>query len=210
LQIPNCNPKIAKRMSEFDSDKDYYEIIGANERTSQRDLDRLYKRMAARRHPDRGGSEDEMKSLNEAYRVLKDEETRREYDAQRSKPAEVNASSPEGQPRWGAGFVPVSSPPAQDVGLLGHGLSAFFCLLLGLFLLFLVRVQWMRFLWPLGVLAVFVIILGVMMARSAMRAFNASLPPSNPFRRHSRLQEAAFWTVALGGGYGVYLLLTAI
>jgi hypothetical protein len=197
LQIANCKPKIAKHMSQFDSDKDYYKIIGANERTSQRDLDRLYKRMAAHRHPDRGGSEEEMKSLNEAYRVLKDEVTRREYDTQRSRPAAVN-------------FVPVSSPPAQDVGLLGHGLSAFFCLLLGLFLLFLVRVQWMRFLWPLAVLAVFVIILGVMMARSAMRAYNASLSPSNPFRHHTRLQEAAFWTIVMGGGYGIYLLLTAI
>jgi hypothetical protein len=197
-------------MSQFDSDKDYYEILGANERTSKDDLDRLFKRMAARRHPDRGGSEEEMKSLNEAYRILKDERTRREYDAQRYKPAAAKAGSPAGQPGRGANFVRMSSPPAQDVGLLGHGLSAFFCLLLGLFLLFLVRFQWIWFLWPLGILAVFVIIFGIMMARSAMRAMNASLPPSNRFRRHTRLQEAAFWTIVMGGGYGIYLVLTAL
>src|SRR5882762_1690302 len=131
-------------MSQFDSHKDYYEILGATERTSQRELERLYKRMAARRHPDRGGSEDEMKSLNEAYSVLRNRQTRTEYDAQRSRPEAKPAVA----------FVPVSSPTARDVGLMGHGLSAFFCVLGGLFLLFLVRLQWMRFLFPLAVLAV--------------------------------------------------------
>jgi hypothetical protein len=183
-------------MSQFDSHKDYYEILGANERTSPRDLERLYKRMAARRHPDKGGSEEEMKFLNEAYGVLRNKETRHEYDAQRVKPA--------------VAFVPVSAPTARDVGLLGHGLSAFFCLLIGLFLLFLVRFQWIWFLWPLVILAVLVILFGIMMARSAMRAVNASLPVSNPLRRYTRVQEAIFWSVVIGSGYGVYLLLTAV
>lgn len=184
-------------MSQFDSDKDYYEILGANDRVSRPDLDRLYKRLAARRHPDKGGTEEDMKSLNEAYRVLKNDETRREYDAQRSRPAKL-------------AFVPASSPAAQDVGLLGHGLSAFFCLLVGLFLLFLVRFQWIWFLWPLVILALFVIVFGVMMARSAMRAINASLPPSNRFRSYTRLQEAVFWSLVAASGYGVYLLLTTV
>lgn len=183
-------------MSQFDSHKDYYEILGANERASPRDLERLYKRVAARRHPDKGGSEEEMKSLNEAYSVLRNKETRHEYDAQRVKPA--------------VAFVPVSAPTAQDVGLLGHGLSAFFCLLIGLFLLFLVRFQWIWFLWPLAILAVLVILFGIMMARSAMRAVNASLPVSNPLRRYTRVQEAIFWSVVIGSAYGIYLLLTAV
>lgn len=183
-------------MSQFDSHKDYYDILGANERTSPRDLERLYKRMAARRHPDRGGSDEEMKSLNEAYSVLRNKETRQEYDAQRIKPA--------------VSFVRVSSPAAADVGLLGQGLSAFFCTLIGLFLLFLVRLQWIRFLWPLAVLAVLVILFGILMARNAMRALNASLPVSNPLRRYTRVQEAIFWSVVIGSGYGVYLLLTAV
>lgn len=183
-------------MSQFDSDKDYYEILGANERASRRDLDRLYKRLAARRHPDKGGTEEEMKSLNEAYRVLKNDDTRREYDAERVRPAKL-------------AFV-AASPPAQDIGLLGHGLSAFFCLLVGLFLLFLVRFQWIWFLWPLGILALLVILFGVMMARSAMRAINTSLPLSNRFRHYTRLQEAVFWCVVTASSYGVYLLLTAV
>jgi hypothetical protein len=183
-------------LSQFDSKKDYYSILGADERTSKRDLERLYKHKAAYRHPDRGGSEEEMKSLNEAYHVLKDEAMRREYDVQRRK---VDVT-----------FIPVSAPPAQDIGVFGRCLSAFLSLLIGLFLLFLVRFQWIWFLWPLAILAVFVILSGVIMARSAMVALNASLPLTNRLRRHKLLQEAIFWTVVGGGGYGVYLLLTAV
>jgi hypothetical protein len=184
-------------MSQFDSGKDYYEILGVDEGVPQSQIDRFYKRLASQRHPDKGGSEEEMKSLNEAYRVLKNEQTRREYDAQRSKPFEVP-------------LVPVSAPAAQDVGLLGHGLSAFFCLLIGMFLLFLVRAQWIWFLWPLAILALFVIGLGVLMARSAMRAVNASLPVSNRLRKHTRAQEAFFWCVVAVAGYGVYVLLRSV
>ena len=183
-------------MSESSAKKDYYDVLGAREGDSRRDLKRQYKRMAARRHPDKGGSEEEMKSLNEAYRVLRNEETRRQYDAER-----VSRQPP---------FVPVSSPTAQDVAVLGHSLSALLCLLVGLFLLFLVRFQWIWFLWPLAILAIFVILFGVVMARSAMRAMSDSLPKSSRIRRHTRLQEAMFWSLVAGSGYGIYLLLTSV
>jgi len=65
-------------------------------------------------------------------------------------------------------------------------------------------------LWPLLILSVLVILFGIVMARNAMRAMNASLPLSNPFRRYTRLQEALFWIAVVGSAYGVYLLLTAI
>ena len=184
-------------MSQFDTGKDYYAILGADESTPQIQIERLYKRLAAQRHPDKGGTEEEMKALNEAYRVLKNEQMRGEYDAERSRL---------GEPR----FIPVSAPAAQDVGLMGHGLSAFFCLLIGMFLLFLVRVQWIWFLWPLAILAVFVIGFGVLMARSYVHAMNASLPASNRLRKYTRLQEALFWSVVVVVGYGVYRLMTAI
>lgn len=184
-------------MSQFDSSRDYYAVLGADEGASRSDIERLYKRLAAHLHPDRGGSEDEMKSLNEAYGVLKDEMIRRDYDAQRRKPS-------------AAVFRPASTPPARDIGVFGHCLSALLCLLVGLFLLFLVRSQWIWFLWPLAVLAVFVIFFGVMMARSAMVAVNVSLPVAHPFRRHTLVQEAMFWIAVVGGGYGIYLLFTSV
>jgi hypothetical protein len=183
-------------MSQFDSHKDYYCILGATERTTARDLERLYKRRAASCHPDHGGSEEAMKSLNEAYSVLRNQTSRNEYDAKRVQPA--------------VSYVPVSTPTAKDVGLLGHGLSAFFCLLLGLFLLLLVRSQWIWFLWPLGILAVIVLGFGVMMARSAMRAMISSLAVTNPVRNYNRTHETIFWCAVAGSLYGVYLLLTAL
>ena len=184
-------------MSQFDSSKDYYIVLGATEGSSRSDIDKLYKRRAARLHPDRGGSEEDMKSLNEAYGILKDEARRREYDAQRLKSTRVTLNR-------------VSARPAQDIGVFGHCLSAFLCLLIGLFLLFLVRFQWIWFLWPLAILAIFVILIGVMMARSAMVAANALLPATHPFRRHTRVQEGMFWSVVVAGCYGLYLLLTAM
>jgi hypothetical protein len=187
-------------MSDFDSRKDYYSVLGADERTSTRDLERLYKRVAGRLHPDRGGSEEEMKTLNEAYSVLKDERRRREYDAERTRSTRSTFMP----------FTVAAAPAAQDIGVFGHCLSALLCLLVGLFLLFLVRFQWMWFLWPLAILAVFVTLFGVMMARSAMVAVNSSLPATNPLRGHRLLQEAVFWSAVGVGGYGVYLLFTSI
>jgi hypothetical protein len=184
-------------MSDFDSAKDYYEILGANCEASQRDIDRLYKQKASRHHPDRGGSEEEMKKLNEAYGVLKNANVRRSYDQARTAPV---------RPRT----VPASAPAADDIGIFGHSLSAFLCLLIGLFLLVLVRAQWIWFLWPLAILATFVIGFGILMARSAMIAANTSLPSSHMLRRHTTLQEILFWVVVGSAGYGFYLLLTTV
>ena len=66
---------------------------------------------------------------------------------------------------------------------MGHCLSALLCLIAGLFLLLLVRFQWIWFLWPLAILALFVLGFGVLLARSAMVAVNASLPVTNQDQR---------------------------
>ena len=91
---------------------------------------------------------------------------------------------------------------------MGHCLSALLCLIAGLFLLLLVRFQWIWFLWPLAILALFVLGFGVLLARSAMVAVNASLPVTNQDQRPHEIQEVAFWTVIVSGGYGLYLLMT--
>lgn len=178
-----------------DSRKDYYSLLGVEETASRREIDREYRRQAAKHHPDRGGSEERMKHLNEAYSVLRDESARRIYDASRC------SASAQDQ------CVPVSAPAARDVGVFGHFLSALLCLISGMFLLLLVRFQGIWFLWPLAFLAVFVIGFGVLMARNAMVAANESLPASNRFRRHTTMQEVAFWTIVGGGVYAVYLVM---
>ena len=183
-------------MNQFDSSKDYYGVLGVDKHASQREIDREYKRQAARHHPDRGGSEEQMKFVNEAYRVLKDADSRRLYDESRRTTATV------------AHFAPASTPTARDIGVLGQCLSAGLCLFAGLFLLMLVRSQWMWFLWPLGILAICVVGFGVLLARSAMVAVNDSLPVTNRLKHHTRLQEVAFWAVILTSGYGLYWLLS--
>jgi hypothetical protein len=184
-------------MSQFDSNKDYYGVLGVDKDASQVEIERQFKRQAAQHHPDRGGNEEQMKSLNEAYRVLKDKDLRDSYDAVR--PSRRVARQ---------GFTRVTTPTARDVGVWGHCLSAALCLSAGLFLLLLVRFQFMWFLWPLAILAVFVVGFGVLLARSAMVAVNASLPVTNRFKGHTRLQEAAFWMVIVSCGYGLYLLMS--
>jgi len=182
-------------MKSVQTDKDYYGVLGVDEEASKPDIERQYKRQAAKHHPDLGGNEETMKSLNEAYGVLKDPAARREYDRSR------NQDIPSAQ------YIPVSQPTPRDVGVFGYFLSSLFCLIAGFFLLMLVRFQWIWFLWPLAILSVIVLGSGVVMARSAMRAFFASLPISHPFKSHTRIQEIAFWMVVVTGAYGIYLII---
>ena len=183
-------------MSQFDSNKDYYGVLGVDKDASQVEIDRQYKREASRHHPDRGGSEERMKSLNEAYSVLKDKTLRGSYDAVRPRNGRVQ------------NFAPDTTPTARDVGVMGHCLSALLCLIAGLFLLLLVRFQWIWFLWPLAILAAIVLGFGVLLARSAMVAVDASLPVTNKIKGHTKIQEVAFWTAIVSGGYGLYVLMT--
>jgi DnaJ domain len=187
-------------MNQFDSNKDYYGVLGVDKRASQREIDREYKRQAAKHHPDRGGSEEQMKFVNEAYGVLKDATLRRAYDDSR-KPRRMTTA-----PRFNDdGRAP--TPSVRDIGVPGQCLSAFLCLITGLFLLFLVRFQYVEFLWPLAIIALFVVGFGVLLARSAMVSLNDSLPVTNPLKRHTKLQELAFWTAVLSSGYGILYLL---
>ena len=176
-------------------ERDYYQVLGVDEAATKAEIDRQYKREAARHHPDLGGNEERMKSLNEAYAVLKDQSLRNDYD--RTRISFSRATS----------FVPVTTPTAQDVGVLGHCLTSLLCLMAGFFLLVLVRISWIWFLWPLGILAVCVLGFGVLMTRSAMFAVVNSLPAKSRWKKHTRLEEVAFWCVIATSAYGLYLLM---
>jgi curved DNA-binding protein CbpA len=184
-------------LSQFDPKKNYYKVLGADENASRRDIERLYRRLAHRRHPDRGGSEAEMKALNEAYAVLHDDAIRADYEKQRKRPV---ARAPHIN----------TAPAAREVGVYGQGLNALVCLAAGLMLLLLVRFNGLWFLWPLGILAMGVILFGVFIAHSAVSNARESLRASHPARRFRAAQELAFWTIVAGAGYGLYLILTAV
>ena len=182
-------------MKQFDSSKDYYSILGAEEDASPGDIERLYKRLAVQRHPDRGGDEEEMKSLNEAYGVLKDKERRRVYDAERRQPF---GDAP-------AAAAVYTSPPLEVNAAAGQSLGALLFIGAGLVLALLVRFQWIWFLWPLAVLAACLVIVGIVMARAAVRRIEEQ---QNASRRWLGVAlEVTFWAVLFGGCYGVYLIL---
>jgi curved DNA-binding protein len=63
--------------------KDYYEILGVSRDASRDEIQRVYRKLARKYHPDlnkKAGSEDKFKEINEAYEVLKDPEKRNKYD----------------------------------------------------------------------------------------------------------------------------------
>ena len=138
-----------------------------------------------------------MKALNEAYAVLHDDAIRREYDKQRKRPM---ATAPHIN----------TTPAAREVGVYGQGLNALICLAAGFMLLILVRFNGLWFLWPLGILAMGVMLFGVFIAHSAVSNARESLRVSHPARRFRAAQELAFWMMVGGAGYGLYLILTAV
>jgi hypothetical protein len=59
---------------------DYYQILGVRREADHQELIRAYRREAMRCHPDHGGSHEAMLRLNEAWEILRNSESRREYD----------------------------------------------------------------------------------------------------------------------------------
>jgi curved DNA-binding protein len=62
---------------------DYYSILGANKTATQEEIQRAYRKLARKYHPDinkAGDAEEKFKQVNEAYEVLGDPEKRVKYD----------------------------------------------------------------------------------------------------------------------------------
>src|SRR6266571_2356340 len=183
----------------FDASRDYYRVLGVTEDASKDDLERAYRGAARKRHPDGGGSEEEMKSLNEAHDILSDPETRKAYDAERQPKRAVYASSmafdPDAASKAGTLGIPVADP--DFAGLV---MGAIACFGLGIPLLLLVEMQWMFFLWPLRIMSLGVLGLGVLLAHSALRVKRRKLKRVRPDypRAILVLHEVVFWMVAVG------------
>ena len=63
--------------------RDYYEILGMQRSASQGEIQRAYRKLARKYHPDvnkASNAEEKFKEINEAYEVLKDPEKRKMYD----------------------------------------------------------------------------------------------------------------------------------
>jgi hypothetical protein len=190
-------------MSDARRERDHYTTLGAGEDEGREEIERRYKRLARRHHPDRGGDEEEMKAVNEAWRVLGNADSRRDYDTARARPPRARAPY--------EAHVPVSSSPSAHADpLSGRIVGALLCLFVGLVLLFMVKAHYVMFLWPLALLALGVVAFGILMAHGALTFAREQVSAAHPVRRLVWAQEVFFWASVAGGVYGVYLMLKAV
>jgi curved DNA-binding protein len=80
------------------SRRDFYEVLGVPRGAGAEEIQRAYRTLARRHHPDvdkSPGAEERFKEITEAYDVLSDPDSRRRYDAARS-PAGARVSGARG------------------------------------------------------------------------------------------------------------------
>lgn len=78
---------------------DLYARLGVPRDADEKEIKKAYLKLAKSHHPDKGGSDEEFKKINEAYEVLTDNERRRMYDMTGS----INPEEERGMP-GGGGF----------------------------------------------------------------------------------------------------------
>ncbi len=86
--------------------EDYYKILGVRRDASQADIQKAYREMARKYHPDQNpddkGAKDKFVRIQKAFEVLNDSEKREMYDRYGSSFESIGAGGPRSQ-GWGAG-----------------------------------------------------------------------------------------------------------
>jgi hypothetical protein len=199
-------------MQKFDSDKNYYELLGVEPAATQDEIDRGFKGKAREQHPDRGGSEEDMKLLNEAREILSDPNTRRAYDEERDNNS-ASSTIPYGSSAAVDSYRPQTAEGLKidvtDGDFVGLCLGAAACIGLGIPFLVLIHMQYVFFLWPLHYLTLAVLGIGVLMGHAALKVRNRRPGDKDGKRRLPLLQEIGFWTATGALAAVVYLLLYA-
>ena len=132
--------------NDVDKDKDYYKILGVDEKSTEDEIKKAYRRMSMLHHPDKNGNTDESKQmfqeLNNAYATLSEPNKRRVYDMMRKGGGGGGGAHPNmfhhfgggggggGGAGAGAGGMPAGFPPGIPEELLhmlfGGGAAAAF------------------------------------------------------------------------------------
>ncbi|NLM98077.1 MAG: DnaJ domain-containing protein [Halanaerobiaceae bacterium] len=74
--------------------KNYYEILGVDPNISKNDLKKVYRKLTLKYHPDRNkedkNAEEKFKLIVEAYNVLSNDQSRKEYDESLKKELKID------------------------------------------------------------------------------------------------------------------------
>ncbi len=101
--------------------KDFYQVLGVPDTTSQDEIKKAYRRLAKQYHPDANpnnpGAAERFKEISEAHSVLSDAEKRKQYDQMR------RLGAFEGMPRRPSGARPGGAP--GDLGVEGFDFGDF-------------------------------------------------------------------------------------
>ncbi|MCK5385069.1 MAG: molecular chaperone DnaJ [Alphaproteobacteria bacterium] len=88
--------------------KDYYEILGVDNKAGADKIKKSYRKLAMKFHPDQNKdnpeAEEKFKEINEAYDILKDDQKRAAFDRYGSSAFDSSAAGAGGFPGNGAGF----------------------------------------------------------------------------------------------------------
>ncbi|KZT23259.1 hypothetical protein NEOLEDRAFT_1136914 [Neolentinus lepideus HHB14362 ss-1] len=71
----------AQKLLKQSKQKDYYKVLGVARDADQKTIKQAYRKATMKAHPDKGGSEAKMATVNEAYEVLSNPELRARFDA---------------------------------------------------------------------------------------------------------------------------------
>lgn len=116
--------------------KDYYATLGVPRDATAADIQKAYRKLARKYHPDvnsTAGAEERFKEINEAHEVLRDPEKRSKYDRFGSawKQAQQTGSPPPGFEDIFTVFSGGGRERAGGFGFGGQGFSSFFDMLFG-------------------------------------------------------------------------------
>ena len=70
----------AQKLLKQSKSKDYYKVLGVSRDADQRTIKKAYRQLAREHHPDKGGDQEKMAQINEAFGVLGNTELRERYD----------------------------------------------------------------------------------------------------------------------------------
>lgn len=105
--------------------KDYYQTLGVSKDASADEIKTAFRKKAHEHHPDKGGSEEKFKELNEAYQVLGSETKRKQYDQFGTNFNNQGAGASYGAGSWG-GFSGGANVDFDDLSDMFGGFSDIF------------------------------------------------------------------------------------